>query len=123
KHRKKKKTSPTPTVSPSAADETPNASPSETPASSAEPRATVNEEAAEVTPSPTVETKAASPTPKSGTQYFEAVRPITPHKSGRRTQTPRPRQTEATAVPTMTPESETPAEMPAERPMPSLPQT
>ena len=120
KHRRKKKTTLTPTVSPSAANETPNPSPSETPASSAEPSATVSE-AAETTPSATVETKTASPTPKSGTQYFEAVRPITPHKRGRRTQTPRPRQTEATAVPTMTPPTETPAEMPAERPMPSLP--
>jgi peptidoglycan DL-endopeptidase CwlO len=110
KSHKKKKTS--------AASKSPTAQPSETPVGQSSPLET----------SPTVvEQTAASPTAsvapaKTPTQYFDAVRPITPHPGSRRNPTMRTfPQTQSTAFPTMTAAVEPPTEIPDERPVPSLP--
>jgi cell wall-associated NlpC family hydrolase len=114
KARKKKKPSPSPAASQSPnAGETPVSSTPPSEAASATPAEQTNE-----TPAPTAEMKSPTPTAaeKTGTQYFEAVRPITPH--GGRRRSPAARSTPAIVA---TPVPESPVETEPSRPMPSLP--
>ena len=132
KHRKKKKGSPTPTISPSPlASETPGSSVAPSPQVSATVSPTPSE-----SPRPTTtatvatETRSAIPVERAPTQYFEPVRPISPGPRSRRRASPRitptPQMTPiptTTLSPTPTPAmTATPAETPVSRPMPSLPQ-
>ena len=134
KHRKKRKTSPTPTVLPMAAEspsETSPISPAETPVASVPPSATAQpSETAQPVPGE-AETRRATRAEQGKTQYFEPVRPISPGPRSRRRMTPRitptPEMTPsatatvmptATSTPVLTP---LPTETPLLRPMPSLP--
>jgi peptidoglycan DL-endopeptidase CwlO len=136
KHRKKKKASPTPTIS-AAPSETPTSSPSGTLLPSITPSpsviATATAQPSE-TPPPApsaAETRTPTRAGEGRTQYFEAVRPISPPPRSRRSPTPKIIPTpNATPIPTttlsptpaqtpvMTP---APAETPVSRPTPSLP--
>jgi cell wall-associated NlpC family hydrolase len=134
KPRKKKKTSPTPTVTPAVSvseNEAPTSSPSDTPLPSITPspsaNATATAEPSE-TPPPApsaAETRSPTRSREGQTQYFEAVRPISPGPRSRRYSTPK---TTPIPVVTMTPtpietpvKTPTPTETPVSRPMPSLP--
>lgn len=123
KHQKRKRVSATPAAAKSA-----SASPTATPASSDSPPELVVTPAVDsavemATPSATV---AESPAPmaRAGTQYLDAVRPITPPPRRRTTPTTTRRAvsaTQSTPFPAMTMISELPSETPASRPVPSLP--
>jgi peptidoglycan DL-endopeptidase CwlO len=119
---KEKKNAPTP-----AAAKSPSAAPSESPISLPSPpeRSATPTEALGETPtqSATPEIKPTASPENTPTQYFGAVRPITPHPGSRRS-SPAIRTmpaTQSTPFPTMTAMSEAPPENPAERPTPSLP--
>jgi cell wall-associated NlpC family hydrolase len=138
KPRKKKKASPTPSVTPSpTVNETPASSPSGTPLPLITPSPSVSataiaqpSETPPLAPSPAEE---RTPTRAGGgrTQYFEAVRPISPGPHLRRSPSPKiiltPKTTPAPTIPATpapieTPvETPTPTETPASRPTPSLP--
>jgi len=101
------------------------ASPTETPTSTVadpEPDATSPPDATEiVTPSATI-AQTPTPTAKAATQYFDAVRPITPPPRRHATTTRRTAaEMQSTPFPTMTVTSDVPLEVPAQRPIPSLP--
>ena len=108
KARKKHRPSPAASKSPS---------PAETPVSSTSPEAGASPvEQTNETPAPTAEIKSPTPVENAPTQYFEAVRPITPHPGARRSPTTRRTPAKvATPMPENSPEPE------ASRPMPSLP--
>src|SRR5205823_5578366 len=138
KHRKKKITSPPPTIPPSpSANETPASSPSGTPLPTISPSpsviATATAQPSETpTPAPSAaETRTPARAGEDRTQYFEAVRPISPGPRSRRSPSPKiilaPKTTPvptttATPTPIETPaKTPTPAETPVSRPTPSLP--
>jgi peptidoglycan DL-endopeptidase CwlO len=111
--RKKKRS----TSSPAAA-KTPASSPGETAAAlESSPGPSPSASTAE-TPSPSVTTETPAATGRSATQYFDAVRPITPHASAPRSSI---RRAAPATLPTITAVPEIPSETPAARPMPSLP--
>ena len=140
KPRKKKKTSPTPTVTPAVSvseNEAPTSSPSGTPLPLITPSpsasATATAEPSE-TPPPApsaAETRSPTRSREGQTQYFEAVRPISPGPRSRRYATPKiiltPKTTPiptvaTTPTPIETPvKTPTPTETPVSRPMASLP--
>ena len=138
KHRKKKIASPTPAITPTpSASETPTSSPSGTPLPSITPSPSVSATATaqpSETPLPApaaAETKKPTRAGEGRTQYFEAVRPISPPPRSRRSSTPRvilaPKTTPMpTTTETPTPlessvQIPTPTETPVSRPLPSLP--
>jgi peptidoglycan DL-endopeptidase CwlO len=116
KSHKKKKTS--------AASKSPTAQPSETPPGQSSPETSPSAGLTNESPASSAipEIKPSVAPAKTPTQYFDAVRPITPHPGSRRSPTMRTfPQTQSTAFPTMTAAVEPPTEIPDERPMPSLP--
>jgi cell wall-associated NlpC family hydrolase len=135
KPRKKKRVSPTPTVT-AAENETPAPSLTETPLPVVTPSPSVSATATAQpieTPPPSpsaAETRTPTRAEEGQTQYFEAVRPISPGPRTRRSPSPRiilaPKTTPVpttTATPTIESpvETPTPTETPVSRPMPSLP--
>jgi len=80
------------------------------------------------TPAPTAEMKSPTPVERAPTQYFDAVRPITPRPGARRSstakRTPAPTATPGPESPAETeikPQTETETETETLRPVPSLP--
>lgn len=121
KPRKKKKVSPSSVASetPAAASETP-VSASSSPEASASATGQPSESPTSIA---TPEIKASVAPQKTPTQFFDAVRPIAPRPGSRRSSPTRRAipVTQSTPFPTITAVPEAAPEIPAERPMPSLP--